>query len=142
MENQDEWLTKHFTLREMTRSATAEKLKIDNTPSPSEKENLRILCKELLEPLRLYLQQKIIVTSGFRCAELNAAVGGVKTSYHKYGMAADINVSGENTAKIAAAFLLQKEITDQVIYERKGRAQWLHVGWSHSPRHQYLKIIK
>lgn len=82
-------LTPHFWLHEFTESQTAGRLAIDNTPSPGELDNLRTLAN-YLEEVRALADSPIIVTSGFRCAALNEAVGGVPTSFHRKGLAADI----------------------------------------------------
>lgn len=135
-------LSAHFTLQEMTASETAKRLHIVNTPNDIEIAHLTFLCKELLEPLRVFLRQPIIVTSGFRSAALNKAVGGAKNSYHLQGMAADIAISGPLMAQHCNDFLQKLMSVDQIIYEQKGRARWLHIGWSYAPRHQFIKIIK
>lgn len=135
-------LSQHFTLQEMTRSATAERLMIKNVPTDMEIARLRVLCCNLLEPLRNAFGAPIVVTSGFRSKALNKAVGGANNSYHTMGMAADIAIAGRKTADKMAAYLLTLNETDQVIYETKGAAQWLHIGWSYHPRHEYLKILK
>lgn len=135
-------LSPHFTLEEFTRSQTAARLHIDNTPSNLEISRLSVLCIYLLEPLREYVQHAIIITSGYRCAALNKAVGGAKDSYHVKGMAADIRIEGEKSAEVAAKFLCKQHCCDQVIFERCGKSMWLHIGWSYAPRHQFLKIIK
>ena len=96
----DEHLSPHFTVGEFFRSGTAIRLGIDNNPDahPGEGistaevvENLRALCTEVLEPLRRRVG-RVIVTSGYRCQELNKAVGGVWNSQHLKGEAADIFV--------------------------------------------------
>ena len=81
---------KHFKIEEFTYSITAQHLGIDNTSTPSVVRNLERLVSRVLDPLREAWGSSIIVTSGYRCPELNARVGGVKTSYHLRGMAADI----------------------------------------------------
>ena len=84
------WEGVYFTLEEFTYSITAQHLGIDNTPSGEAVKNLERLVSRVLDPLREAWGSPIIVTSGYRCEELNARVGGVKTSYHLRGMAADI----------------------------------------------------
>ena len=79
-----------FTLEELTYSLTAEKNHIANVPTAEAVRNLELLTKCVLDPLREAWGSPIIVTSGYRCEELNKHVGGVKTSYHLRGMAADI----------------------------------------------------
>ena len=81
---------KYFTLSELTHSDTAVSLGIDNTATPSVVTNLEMLVSRVLDPLREAWGSPIIVTSGYRCPELNARVGGARTSYHLRGMAADI----------------------------------------------------
>lgn len=83
-------LTKNFTLRELVYSTTALKQGIDNAPTKSAMENLTALAVEVLQPLRNTLGKAIIINSGYRSPELNKAVGGVPTSQHLKGQAADI----------------------------------------------------
>ena len=84
-------LSKNFTLEEMTKSATAQRLGINNAPKVDEVDNLKKLCEKILQPLREEYKKPIIVSSGFRSEKLNNAVGGSSTSEHRYGMAADIH---------------------------------------------------
>ena len=87
---EDTYLSQHFRLSEFTRSATASARGIDNTPSASAIDNLRRLCQEVLEPLRRHLDRPVVISSGYRCKKLNQLVGGVRTSQHMTGEAADI----------------------------------------------------
>lgn len=82
-------LSAHFTLAEMTRSATASRLGIDNTPDEEVVTNLHRLCVEL-EKVRL-LVGPLKINSGYRSPSLNAAVGGSPKSYHLLGLAADFD---------------------------------------------------
>ncbi len=120
-------LSEHFTLEELTRSATAKARGIDNTPTERDKANLKRLAAEVLEPLRKMAGVPIIVTSGFRCPKLNAAVGGEPTSQHMRGEAADIKCA-DNRMLFAAAMelmLLGKIKVGQLIDEKK--YAWLHI---------------
>ena len=81
---------KFFTLRELTKSDTAIRKGIKNVPSKSEEDNLIALVENILDPLREAYGKPIIVTSGYRCEELNRLIGGSKTSQHKSGQAVDI----------------------------------------------------
>lgn len=83
---------KWFTISELCRSDKASKLKIDNTPTPGIEQNLKRLVANILDPLREAWGSPIDVTSGYRCPELNKAVGGVKNSQHLTGQAADIRI--------------------------------------------------
>ena len=80
----------HFTIQELSASATAERLAIDNTPPRAAQRMLTILVEQLLDPIRRRYGAPIIVTSGYRCPALNTAVGGVANSHHIVGCAADI----------------------------------------------------
>ena len=84
-------LTQHFSLREFIISATAIRHGIDNTPSEETVARLKALCDNVLEPLRRRFG-RIRITSGYRSPSVNAKVGGVATSQHTLGEAADINV--------------------------------------------------
>ena len=89
-------LTQHFDLNEFTRSATAIANGIDNTLDLAKAddrkvaENLQYLCQTVLEPLREHFGMPVVVSSGYRCKELNRVVGGVWNSQHLTGEAADI----------------------------------------------------
>lgn len=85
-------LSNNFSLSEFTVSDTAKKLKIDNTPTPEVIENLRLLCQNLLQPLRNKYGKPMSINSGYRTPKLNEAVGGSSTSDHQYGKSADVKV--------------------------------------------------
>lgn len=93
-------LTKHFTLKELTYSPTAIRKKIDNTPDNEQIGNLKALCENVLEPLRIKLDQPVRITSGYRGPKLNKVIGGAKTSQHMEGKAADIHVIGMTTEEL------------------------------------------
>ena len=80
-------LSKHFTLSEMTRSMTATRKGIDNTPGSAEIKNLGDLCYEVLEPLRAHFDKAVTITSGYRSEALCEAIGSKKTSQHALGQA-------------------------------------------------------
>jgi hypothetical protein len=86
----------YFTIEELIKSSTARRKGIPNLPNGEQKENLIALVDNVLDPLRKLWGKPIIVTSGFRCAKLNRAVGGVAKSQHTKGQAADIRTV-ENT---------------------------------------------
>ena len=85
-------LTKHFTLEELTRSATADNFRITNNPTLQDISNLIQLCQTVLEPLREQLNQPLIITSGYRSPLVNKLVGGVANSQHQKGEAVDIRL--------------------------------------------------
>ena len=76
-------LSKHFSLKEMTKSGTATRLGLDNTPNEEQIENLKALCENILEPLRDYYESRpIMVSSGFRSEKLSEAIGSSSRSQH------------------------------------------------------------
>jgi len=82
-------LSKHFTLKEMTKSMTATRKGIDNTPGSGEIKSLGDLCYEILEPLRAHFDKPVTITSGYRSEALCEAIGSKKTSQHAKGQAVD-----------------------------------------------------
>lgn len=128
-------LTEHFTLEELIKSSTADRLKIDNTPTKSIIHNLTEVA-QLLEKIRTTYGKPIIVTSGYRCEKLNKAVGGSKTSQHRLGQAADIrSVSdtkkdNQELFKVILGMIFQEKIeVGQVIDEYD--YNWIHVSTPH-----------
>ena len=94
-------LSPHFSLLELTESATARQRDIANIPPPEAVENLKRLCKGTLEPLRKALGLPVIITSGYRCKELNNIVNrSSKTSQHMLGQAADFYISSEGSMRL------------------------------------------
>jgi zinc D-Ala-D-Ala carboxypeptidase len=94
-------LSKNFTLAEMTKSETALRHDMDNTPGEKEIGNLKLLCERVLQPIRDHYGKGVKVNSGFRHPEVNAKVGGSKTSDHCLGQAADIEIPGVANAELA-----------------------------------------
>lgn len=119
-----------FTLDELIRSATAERLGIDNFPPPEEMDNLRHLAIRVLQPLRDAWQRPIVVCSGYRSPVLNRVLGGARNSQHLMGQAADICAAdpADNKALFLTAVRLIQEGTLQVgqlIDEHE--YQWIHI---------------
>jgi zinc D-Ala-D-Ala carboxypeptidase len=94
-------LTKNFTLAEMTKSETALRYDMDNTPGEQETAALKLLAEKVLQPVRDHFGRGVKVNSGFRHPEVNAKVGGSKTSDHCRGQAADIEIPGVPNAELA-----------------------------------------
>ena len=122
-------LSKYFTLEEFIRSNTADRMGIDNVPKDEKViENLRHLCFEILQPLRDYVGAPVHINSGYRCPELNEAVGGVKNSQHCRGEACDIRIASPKQGREWAAWIEDNCRFDQMLLERnKNGAEWLHV---------------
>ena len=124
-------LTQHFTLEELTRSTIAKQRGIDNTPAQDILENLRALCRNVLEPARLRFGAPIYITSGYRCPALNKAVGGKPTSQHLFGEAADLQVKGEENLR-RLYDILDNLSHDQLIWEENAKGtKWLHISFRH-----------
>ena len=94
-------LSKHFTLKEMTKSMTAQRKGIDNTPGSGEIKSLGDLCYEVLEPLRAHFDKPVTITSGYRSEALCEAIGSKKTRQHAKGQAGELELVGMNTIKQA-----------------------------------------
>lgn len=135
-----QWNGKYFTLEEMIASPTAKRLRIDNTPTATIVENLRQLVINVLDPIRLYWGRPVIVTSGYRCPKLNAAVGGATYSQHRLGQAADIRTVSDHpddNKKLLKAIIEAKVPFDKLIAEYvdgKGRPDWIHISFSSQRR--------
>lgn len=124
---------KYFTINELCKSETASKHKIDNTPSAEIITNLTLLVNNILDPLREAWGRPIIVTSGYRCKALNKIVGGVPTSQHQQGQAADISTGSiEENKKLFDLAIKLKLPFDQIIDEYGYK--WVHI--SYSPRNR------
>jgi len=120
----NEKLSENFTLEEFTRSDKAKELGITNEPGEKELAALRVLVSRTIQPLRDKLGVPIHVNSGYRCPELNKAVGGVPTSQHQKGEAADLSIDGKANDILEA--LENNNIPfDQAILYRK--QNFLHV---------------
>lgn len=141
-----EQFTKNFTYDELINSTTAKRLGLDNTPNEREKEKLRRLAIELLQPIRDAWRSPIIVNSAFRSEKVNAAVGGVKNSQHRLGEAADITIGSKERNKKLFNFIVklinQKKIyVGQLIDEYN--YSWIHVSLPRTngkPNNQILHL--
>ena len=94
-------LTRNFSLAELTKSETALRFDMENTPGAAEIANLTELAGKVLQPIRDHFGKGVKVNSGFRHPEVNAKVGGSKTSDHCKGQAADIEIPGVPNAELA-----------------------------------------
>ena len=132
---------KYFTINELTKSSTAQRLGINNTPAQKVKDNLNNLIDKILDPLREAYQHPIIVSSGYACKDLNKAVGGAASSQHCLGMAADIHTVSNTKESNKQLFELIKSLKlpfDQLINEYN--YTWIHVSYSPRNRRQILNV--
>ena len=124
-------LTRNFSLREMIKSDTARRFDLDNTPDEYHVENLRILCENVLQPLRDALGP-VRVNSGFRNGIVNEAVGGSRKSDHCHGFAADIEIEGMSNYALACYIADNFEFTQLILeFYTPGipDSGWVHVSY-------------
>jgi len=125
-------LSANFTLSEMVKSETALRYDMDNTPGDSEIENLKVLCEKVLQPVREHYGKGVKVNSGFRHPEVNAKVGGSKTSDHCKGQAADIEIPGVANADLAEWIKNNLDFTQLILeFYTPGvpDSGWVHVSY-------------
>jgi len=125
-------LTANFSLAEMVKSDTALRHDMDNTPGEAEIANLKTLCEKVLQPVRDHFQTGVKVNSGFRHPEVNAKVGGSKTSDHCKGQAADIEIPGIANADLAVWIMDNLEYTQLILeFYTPGvpDSGWVHVSY-------------
>jgi zinc D-Ala-D-Ala carboxypeptidase len=137
-------LTQHFSLEEMTKSQTASRKGIDNTAPPEVVENLKLLCENVLEYVRVRFGKPITVNSGYRGPKLNKAIGGAKNSQHMTGQAADIEIAGIDN-KVLFNWIKDNMEFDQLIleYYKEGipDSGWVHVSWNSSGNRKQVLTI-
>lgn len=134
-----EKITENFTLEEFTRSETAERMGINNVPGNREKLAIVNLCAKLLQPLRDIYGKPIRINSGYRCPELNKAVGGVPNSMHQNGEASDLSIDGK--ARELLELIEEHHLPfDQAILYRK--QNFLHVSLKVEGEQRKQIIIK
>ena len=139
-------LTENFSLNELTKSQTAERKGIDNTPSAEHQENLKSLCVNVLQPVRDYFSKVVTISSGYRSPELCQAIGSVSTSQHAKGQAADFEIFGVSN-KTLADYIDSELHYDQLILEYWNESDpnsgWVHCSFSEGQnRKQYLRAYK
>lgn len=133
-------LSPNFTLAEFINSPTAVANRIDNTPPEDVVVNLTTLCRTILEPARMALGP-LRINSGFRCPRLNAAVGGVKTSHHLLGYAADVHPLRASMLDFAR-WVKANCPFDQILLEfgTPENPAWIHVSCHPRLRRQVLRV--
>jgi phosphoribosylaminoimidazole (AIR) synthetase len=136
-------LSAHFALSEFTRSESAKREGLDNTPTAEHLENLKTLCEKVLEPIRLRFGS-INISSGYRGKMLNHFIGGSVSSDHCLGRAADIDMDDSATGvtnKEIFDYIKDNLEFDQLINEFN--YSWVHVGYRQGAnRKQVLKAVK
>ena len=139
-------LTENFSLLELTKSQTAERKGIDNTPSPTHQENLKSLCEMILQPVRDHFSRVVTISSGYRSPELCTAIGSKITSQHAKGQAADFEIFGVSNKELAD-YINEHLDYDQLILEywkkEDPNSGWVHCSYTNgNNRKQYLRAYK
>ena len=139
-------LTTNFSLLELTKSQTAERKGIDNTPSPDHQESLKLLCTPILQPVRAHFERVVSVSSGYRSPELCLAIGSKTTSQHAKGEAADFEIFGVSNKELADWIHFNLNY-DQLILEywkeEDPNSGWVHCSYIEgNNRRQYLRAYK
>ena len=139
-------LSENFSLVELTKSQTAERKGIDNTPSTEHQENLKSLCTSILQPVRDHFSRVVSVSSGYRSEELCLAIGSKTTSQHAKGEAADFEIFGVSNKELAD-WINENLYYDQLILEywkeEDPNSGWVHCSFSlNGNRKQYLRAYK
>jgi hypothetical protein len=139
-------LSDNFTLNELTKSQEAIRLEISNEPSEEHVNNLILLCKNILQPIRNYFKMPVSISSGYRSAALCEAIGSSSKSQHTKGQAADFEIFGVHN-KDLSDWIVNNLDYDQCILEfwneNEPNSGWVHCSYStNNNRKQYLKAQK
>jgi len=139
-------LSTNLSLAEVTRSETAKRRGISNMPTPEHIENFKKLAANIFQPIREHFGKPIIISSGYRSAELNKAIGGSLSSQHCSGEAIDIDMDGTDiTNKQIFDYIKDNLNFDQIIWEfgTDTNPDWVHVSFSASkPQRKQMLVAK
>lgn len=141
-------ISTHLSLAEVTRSETAKRRGISNTPTAEHLDNFKLLAENVFEKIRAHFGVPIHISSGYRSKELNDAIGGSQTSQHSKGEAIDIDMDGSESGVSNADvynFIKDNLEYDQLIWEfgSDTNPDWVHVSYSKNKnRKQRLKAVK
>ena len=137
-------LTENFSLNELTKSQTAERKGIDNSPSTEHQENLKSLCEMILQPIRDHFGQVVSVSSGYRSPELCVAIGSSTQSQHAKGQASDFEIFGVSNKELADYIDENLDYNQLILEYWKGEDEpnsgWVHCADTNGhTRKQYLR---
>jgi zinc D-Ala-D-Ala carboxypeptidase len=139
-------LTKNFTLEEMTKSETALRHDLENTPGEQEISSMKLLAEKVLQPVRDHFGKGVKVNSGFRNQDVNQKVGGSRNSDHIRGQAADIEIPGIPNAELAEWIKDNLEYNQLILeFYTPGvpDSGWVHVSYiPEANRNQVLTATK
>lgn len=141
-------ISKYVSISEVTSSDTAKRRGIDNSPTPEHLENLKVICTEVFDKVREHFDVPIYISSGYRSAALNKAIGGSATSDHNNGKALDLDQDGKGngvTNRQVFDYIKDNLEFDQLIWEfgSSQNPDWVHVGYRKGAnRKQILRAIR
>jgi hypothetical protein len=141
-------ISPNLNLSEITRSDTAKRHGIDNTPTFDHLENFKLLAEKVFEPIRVHFGVPIFISSGYRSKALNSFIGGSASSQHCKGQAIDIDMDGINSEvnnRMIFDFIKDHLEFDQLIWEfgTDSNPDWVHVSYTKSGnRNQKLKAVR
>tara|TARA_R100001440_G_C2450395_1_gene107990 strand:+ start:84 stop:542 length:459 start_codon:yes stop_codon:yes gene_type:complete len=140
-------ISKHISEKEATKSITALRLGIDNTPNGVTISNMKLLAEKVFEPLREWVGGPIKINSFYRSIALNEAIGGSSRSQHCQGRAIDIDdIYGHKTNKEMFEYVKENLDFDQMIYEfgSETNPDWVHISYvsQDKNRNKILKAVR
>jgi hypothetical protein len=141
-------ISQHLNLSELTRSDSAKRHGIDNTPTAEHLENFKLLAEKVFEPIRAHFGVPIHISSGYRSQALNKFIKGSASSQHCKGEAIDIDMDGSSsgvTNKMVFDFIVANLDWDQIIWEfgTDSNPDWVHVSYTKGKnRKQKLKAVR
>jgi hypothetical protein len=142
-------LSEHLSLAEVTKSDTAKRRGVSNMPTEAHIANFKLLAENIFEPIRNHFGKPIFISSGYRSAELNKAIGGAASSQHCQGEAIDIDMDGRPggvTNKMVFDFIKDNLNFDQLIWEfgTTANPDWVHVSYESTgkQRKQILRAVR
>ena len=139
-------LSKNFSLKELTRSQTADRKGIANNPNEDQIDKLQNLCEMVLQPVRDHFKQVVSVSSGFRSPELCVAIGSSVNSQHAKGEAADFEITGVANKQLSD-WIYKNLDFDQLILEYHNpdepNSGWVHCSYKNTGnRKEYLRAFR
>ena len=123
---------KYFSVEELISSATAQREGIDNRPNKCAYQLLHVLVEQLLDPIREAWGEPIVVSSGYRCKELNALVGGAKNSHHLLGCAADLIAGSKAEHRKLFDLIRQMQLQGKIRFTQliaENDFRWIHISY-------------
>jgi hypothetical protein len=142
-------LSEHLSLAEVTKSDTAKRRGISNMPTEAHIANFKLLAENIFDPICIHFGKPIFISSGYRSAELNKAIGGAASSQHCQGEAIDIDMDGRPggiTNKMVFDFIKENLNFDQLIWEfgTDTNPDWVHVSYESTgkQRKQILRAVR